>query len=59
LQGNASIQVSDTTITAAGLIVTEARHRLSHALPNLDQMSLQPVITPFNHHLDHQTPTHG
>ncbi len=59
LQGNASIQVSDTTITAAGLIVTEARHRLSHALPNLDQMSLQPVITPVDRHLDHQRPTHG
>ncbi|MBG0740412.1 cation transporter [Paeniglutamicibacter antarcticus] len=55
LQGNASIEVSDRTISAAEEIVTEARHRLSHALPNLDRMFIQTVSTPLDHHLDPHT----
>ncbi|GGF40406.1 Co/Zn/Cd cation transporter [Subtercola lobariae] len=38
LQGAAEIAVADTTVGAATAIVRDARHRLTHALPNLDDM---------------------
>jgi cation diffusion facilitator family transporter len=36
LQGTATIQVADVKLAAVELIVHEAHHELSHALPNLD-----------------------
>ncbi|MET3809590.1 cation diffusion facilitator family transporter [Arthrobacter sp. UYEF3] len=41
LQGNATIQVADMTISAGQQIVRDAEHRLGHALPNLDGMSVR------------------
>ena len=45
LQGNAGIVVADMALTAADQIVLAAEHRLGHALPNLDSMSIR--ATPF------------
>lgn len=41
LQGNASIQLPDMPISAGEQIIRDAEHRLSHALPNLDSMSIR------------------
>ncbi|MDQ6753495.1 MAG: cation diffusion facilitator family transporter [Actinomycetota bacterium] len=40
LQGNARIQVADTSISAGEAIIAQAQHSLGHALPNLDSMSI-------------------
>ena len=45
LQGAASIQVADTALSAAEAIAHEARHRLDHALPNLDDMVIRTSAT--------------
>ncbi|CAN5360518.1 cation diffusion facilitator family transporter [soil metagenome] len=56
LQGAATIQVTDTTLSEAEKVVHEAEHRLGHALPNLDDMSIRAVTTatapvaPHTHH---------
>ena len=41
LQGNASLQVADMPVSAAEQIAAVARHRLGHALPNLDGIAIQ------------------
>ncbi|GAA2126814.1 cation diffusion facilitator family transporter [Arthrobacter humicola] len=41
LQGNASIQVADMPVSAAEQIAADARHRLGHALPNLDGIAIR------------------
>ncbi len=46
LQGAASIQVADTTLSTAEAIAHEARHQLGHALPNLDDMIIRTVTAP-------------
>lgn len=48
LQGNAGIVVADMALTDAEQIVLAAEHRLGHALPNLDTMSIRttPVTAP-------------
>nr|WP_226759525.1 cation diffusion facilitator family transporter [Arthrobacter sp. SO3] len=46
LQGNAAIVVADMTLTAAEQIVLAAEHRLGHALPNLDTMSIRTTPAP-------------
>jgi cation diffusion facilitator family transporter len=43
LQGAASLQVADTTLSAAEAIVHEAEHRLEHEFPNLDDMLVRAV----------------
>jgi cation diffusion facilitator family transporter len=45
LQGAASIQVADVTLSAAEAIAHEAQHQLAHALPNLDDMVISTVTT--------------
>ncbi|TXN28151.1 cation diffusion facilitator family transporter [Lacisediminihabitans profunda] len=45
LQGAATIVVADTTLSAAELVAREAGHRLSHELPNLDDMAISTVST--------------
>lgn len=45
LQGSASIQVADATLSTAESIAHEARHQLAHALPNLDDMSIRTVTS--------------
>ncbi len=45
LQGTATIQVADTTLAAVELVVHDAEHELSHALPNLDDMTIRTVTT--------------
>ncbi|MEW1808515.1 cation diffusion facilitator family transporter [Pseudarthrobacter sp. NPDC080039] len=49
LQGNASIQISDMPISAGEQIVSDAEHRLGHALPNLDGVFIRPVTAPSGH----------
>lgn len=46
LQGNAAIVVADMALTAADQIVLAAEHRLGHALPNLDTMSIRTAPAP-------------
>lgn len=46
LQGNAAIVVADMALTAAEQIVLAAEHRLGHALPNLDTMSIRTTTAP-------------
>ncbi|QCB96807.1 cation diffusion facilitator family transporter [Arthrobacter sp. PAMC25564] len=46
LQGNATIVVADMALTAAEQIVLAAEHRLGHALPNLDTMSIRTTPAP-------------
>lgn len=46
LQGNAAIVVADMALTAAEQIVLAAEHRLGHALPNLDTMSIRTTPAP-------------
>ena len=41
LQGAASVIVADGTVSAADAIAHEAEHRLGHALPNLDDMTIR------------------
>jgi divalent metal cation (Fe/Co/Zn/Cd) transporter len=57
LQGNAAIVVADMALTAAEQIVLAAEHRLGHALPNLDTMSIRttPATVPA---LDHEAGGH-
>ncbi len=43
LQGTATIMVADTALSDAERIVHEAEHRLGHALPNLDDMTIRTV----------------
>lgn len=43
LQGAATIVVADAPLSIAEKIVHDARHRLSHELPNLDQMAIKPI----------------
>lgn len=43
LQGSATIQVADGTLSSAEAIVHEAEHELGHALPNLDDMVIRTV----------------
>jgi len=45
LQGAASIQVADTSLSAAEGVAHEAEHHLGHALPNLDDMVIRTVTT--------------
>ncbi len=45
LQGTATIQVADTTLAEAALVVHDAEHELGHALPNLDDMTIRTVTT--------------
>lgn len=45
LQGSATIQVADGTLSSAEAIVHEAEHELGHALPNLDDMVIRTVTT--------------
>ena len=45
LQGTATIQVADGTLSAAEAIAHEAEHALGHALPNLDAMVIRTVAT--------------
>jgi divalent metal cation (Fe/Co/Zn/Cd) transporter len=45
LQGAATIVVADTVLSAAELVAQEAGHRLSHELPNLDDMAIRTVST--------------
>ncbi len=45
LQGTATIQVADGTLSAAEVIAHEAEHALGHALPNLDAMVIRTVAT--------------
>jgi cation diffusion facilitator family transporter len=40
LQGAATLVVADIPLSAADEIVHDAQHQISHALPNLDEMSL-------------------
>jgi cation diffusion facilitator family transporter len=46
LHGVASIQVADTSLSAAEDIAHEAEHHLGHALPNLDDVVIRAVTTP-------------
>ena len=46
LQGAATIQVADTTLSAAEGIEHEAAHQLGHALPNLDDMVIRTTTSP-------------
>lgn len=48
LQGNASIQLADMPISAGEQIALDAEHRLGHALPNLDSISIRTTTTPGN-----------
>ena len=41
LRGAATLRIADTTLSAADDVIHEAEHRLGHALPNLDQMTLR------------------
>jgi cation diffusion facilitator family transporter len=41
LQGNATLQVADGSISDGDRIIHSAQHELSHALPNLDEMVLR------------------
>ncbi|MDJ0354557.1 cation diffusion facilitator family transporter [Paenarthrobacter sp. PH39-S1] len=62
LQGNASLEVSDMPVTAAEEIIREAEHRLGHALPNLDLMSVRAVTKPAEQNAGEQNepePRHG
>ncbi|WP_434617666.1 cation diffusion facilitator family transporter [Arthrobacter sp. A5] len=62
LQGNASLEVSDMPVTAAEEIIREAEHRLGHALPNLDLMSVRAVTKPTEQNAGEQNqpePRHG
>lgn len=43
LQGAATIVVADDSLSAVEKTVSEARHRLEHALPKLDDMAIQAV----------------
>ena len=45
LQGAASIQVADISLSAAEQIIHEAEHQMGHALPNLDDMLIRSVTT--------------
>lgn len=45
LQGTATIQVADGTLSAAEAIAHEAEHALGHALPNLDAMVIRTVAS--------------
>ncbi len=44
LQGNATVLLEDTTLSAAGGIMDEAGRRLRQALPKLDDMVLSPSL---------------
>lgn len=46
LQGAATIVVANATLSAVEETVDDARHRLGHALPKLDDMVIQPVTGP-------------
>jgi cation diffusion facilitator family transporter len=55
LQGNATLQVADVSISDGDTIVHGAQHELSHALPNLDDMMLRTTAGPGTsapHHHD-------
>ena len=45
LQGAATIIVADTSVSVAEKISNDAEHRLSHALPNLDDMPIKVLTT--------------
>ncbi|TDX74874.1 cation diffusion facilitator family transporter [Rathayibacter sp. PhB151] len=44
LQGAATLVVTDGTLAEATAVIEDARHRLGHALPHLDEIHLQPTI---------------
>ncbi|MDQ0754511.1 cation diffusion facilitator family transporter [Arthrobacter sp. B3I4] len=46
LHGNASIQVADMPVSAGEVIVRDAEHRLSHALPNLTGIAIRTTTGP-------------
>lgn len=48
LQGNASIQLADMPISAGEQIALDAEHRLGHALPNLDSISIRTTTAAGN-----------
>ncbi len=45
LQGTATIQVADGTLSAAEAIAHDAEHALEHAMPNLDAMVIRAAAT--------------
>lgn len=44
LQGAATIEVAEASLSAVEEIVHEAEHLLGHALPNLDDVTIRPVL---------------
>ena len=61
LQGSATLQLDDTTLSAAEAIAHDAQHALGHAMPNLDDMVLRTVTSSGSgpaHH-DHGPHEHG
>jgi divalent metal cation (Fe/Co/Zn/Cd) transporter len=46
LQGNARIQVADTSISSGEAIIAQAHRSLGLALPNLDSMSISATTGP-------------
>jgi cation diffusion facilitator family transporter len=55
LQGSATIQVADMTLTEAEHIVHEAQHELGHALPNLDAFD---IVTATDAHTESKPHSH-
>lgn len=45
LQGAATLQVDDTSLSQAEAIAHDARHQLGHAMPNIDDMVLSTVTS--------------
>jgi cation diffusion facilitator family transporter len=53
LRGAATVTLADVSLSASDEIVHEAHHRLAHALPNLDDMTVSATarqMTPHSHH---------
>lgn len=44
LQGAATLVVTDGSLAEAAAVIADARHRLGHALPTLDEIHLQPTL---------------
>jgi cation diffusion facilitator family transporter len=62
LQGAATLQLDDTSLSQAEAIAHDAEHHLSHAMPNIDDMILRTVTTtgsptpiPVTPHHDHSS----
>lgn len=52
LQGAATLQLHDTSLSQAQAIAHDAEHHLSHAMPNIDDMALLTVTTASPSHDD-------